>query len=190
MAIEDSKQKALTVKQIYSWIQTQFPYYSKTENGWKNSVRHNLSIHQAFYKIRQPTDCAAVPEKAFLGSAGKGCVWKVNPSYRLGLLPTMCAESDLQQTLQKGSHKVASKPRAKAARLMKRAKTLLDVDMKHSAKSDIQLRWDSTADMFGSRPSSDSGGLRLPDCSLWSVAFVIYELRETLNHLAGPEFTR
>lgn len=51
LAIESSPSKALPVRDIYSWITQHFPYYRNAPVGWKNSVRHNLSLNKCFYKV-------------------------------------------------------------------------------------------------------------------------------------------
>jgi len=51
MAIENAKDKRLPVKEIYQWIQDNFPYFQKAPIGWKNSVRHNLSLNKSFKKV-------------------------------------------------------------------------------------------------------------------------------------------
>lgn len=53
MAIEDSAQKALPVKEIYAWIIQHFPYFKTAPTGWKNSVRHNLSLNKCFQKVEK-----------------------------------------------------------------------------------------------------------------------------------------
>lgn len=53
MAIEDSPEKALPVKEIYAWIVTHFPFFKTAPSGWKNSVRHNLSLNKSFVKIEK-----------------------------------------------------------------------------------------------------------------------------------------
>lgn len=53
MAIEDSEQKALPVKDIYAWILDHFPYFRNAPTGWKNSVRHNLSLNKCFQKVEK-----------------------------------------------------------------------------------------------------------------------------------------
>ncbi|TNN25958.1 Forkhead box protein N3 [Liparis tanakae] len=51
MAIEDAADKRLPVKEIYGWILEHFPYFSGAPTGWKNSVRHNLSLNKCFKKV-------------------------------------------------------------------------------------------------------------------------------------------
>ena len=53
MAIEDSPMKKLPVKDIYNWILTHFPYFQNAPTGWKNSVRHNLSLNKCFKKVEK-----------------------------------------------------------------------------------------------------------------------------------------
>lgn len=53
MAIEDSSNKALPVKDIYAWILDHFPYFRNAPTGWKNSVRHNLSLNKCFRKVEK-----------------------------------------------------------------------------------------------------------------------------------------
>ncbi|XP_037073244.1 forkhead box protein N3-like, partial [Pollicipes pollicipes] len=77
MAIEDSPRKALPVKEIYGWIMEHFPFYRAAPVGWKNSVRHNLSLNKCFKKVDK------VP------CMGKGSLWTVEPMYRLNLIQTL-----------------------------------------------------------------------------------------------------
>lgn len=51
MAIEDSPHKRLPVKEIYNWIVANYPYFQNAPTGWKNSVRHNLSLNKCFRKV-------------------------------------------------------------------------------------------------------------------------------------------
>lgn len=46
-------------------------YVSQTApDGWKNSVRHNLSLNKCFEKV----------ENKMSGSSRKGCLWALNPA--------------------------------------------------------------------------------------------------------------
>ena len=48
-----------------------FPYFRTAPSGWKNSVRHNLSLNKCFEKIEKPTTN---------GNQRKGCLWAMNPA--------------------------------------------------------------------------------------------------------------
>lgn len=52
MALEESKDKCLPVREIYEWIENNFSFYKTSENsGWKSSIRHNLSFSKCFKKM-------------------------------------------------------------------------------------------------------------------------------------------
>ncbi|CAH8297421.1 unnamed protein product, partial [Schistosoma turkestanicum] len=51
MAIESTPQKCMTVNQIYNWCESNFPFYKHAGVGWKNSLRHNLSINKSFKRL-------------------------------------------------------------------------------------------------------------------------------------------
>lgn len=53
MAIDHSPDKRLPVKDIYNWIQNNFKFFSRAPGGWKNSVRHNLSLNKCFMKVEK-----------------------------------------------------------------------------------------------------------------------------------------
>ncbi|XP_048031759.1 forkhead box protein N2 isoform X1 [Megalobrama amblycephala] len=79
MAIEDSPEKRLPVKSIYEWIVDNFPYYREAPGGWRNSVRHNLSLSKSFQRIHRDKS----------QSVGKGSLWRVCPEYRPALLEVL-----------------------------------------------------------------------------------------------------
>ncbi|XP_048126096.1 LOW QUALITY PROTEIN: forkhead box protein N2 [Alosa alosa] len=79
MAIEQSPSKSLPVKDIYGWILEHFPYFSSAPTGWKNSVRHNLSLNKCFRKV----------EKNLGKVNGKGSLWCVDPEYRPNLIQAL-----------------------------------------------------------------------------------------------------
>ncbi|CCH61940.1 hypothetical protein TBLA_0F04070 [Henningerozyma blattae CBS 6284] len=64
LAIITSELNKLTLSQIYTWISTFFPYYNTKDAGWQNSIRHNLSLNDAFIKIEKSSD-------------GKGHFWEI-----------------------------------------------------------------------------------------------------------------
>ena len=51
MAINSAPTKKMTLSEIYSFLQQSFPFFRSTYMGWKNSVRHNLSLNECFIKL-------------------------------------------------------------------------------------------------------------------------------------------
>lgn len=98
MAIEDSVQKALPVKEIYAWIIQHFPYFKTAPTGWKNSVRHNLSLNKCFQKVEKAAVSLRVPYQSLVTNLvflvypqnlGKGSLWMVEPQYRPNLIQAL-----------------------------------------------------------------------------------------------------
>uniref|UniRef100_A0A2K6RGT5 Fork-head domain-containing protein n=1 Tax=Rhinopithecus roxellana TaxID=61622 RepID=A0A2K6RGT5_RHIRO len=71
MAMEDSPTERLPVKDIYNWILEHFLYFANAPTGWKNSVRHNLSLNKCFKKV----------DKERSQSIGKGSFTKSNSGF-------------------------------------------------------------------------------------------------------------
>ncbi|XP_041927841.1 forkhead box protein O3a [Alosa sapidissima] len=70
-AIESSSDKRLTLAQIYDWMVRSVAYFkdkgdSNSSAGWKNSIRHNLSLHSRFVRVQNE-------------GTGKSSWWMVNP---------------------------------------------------------------------------------------------------------------
>ncbi|CAB5377163.1 unnamed protein product [Rhizophagus irregularis] len=67
-AIQSAPSKRMTLNAIYNWITTQYPYYKIAQNGWQNSIRHNLSLNSAFVKVPRNDH-----------EPGKGAWWTIDP---------------------------------------------------------------------------------------------------------------
>ncbi|XP_050436449.1 forkhead box protein P1 [Adelges cooleyi] len=72
MALKNSSTGSLPVSEIYNFMCKHFPYFKTASSGWKNSVRHNLSLNKCFEKIEKPIGSTGAPRK--------GCLWTMNPS--------------------------------------------------------------------------------------------------------------
>nr|QWX95790.1 forkhead box transcription factor isoform C [Strongyloides stercoralis] len=75
-AIQSSPEQRLTLSQVYEWMVTNVPFFrdkgdSNSSAGWKNSIRHNLSLHNRFMRIQNE-------------GAGKSSWWVINPDAKNG----------------------------------------------------------------------------------------------------------
>lgn len=67
-AILSCKAGGLSLEHIYRYVETAYPYFKSGDNAWRNSVRHNLSIHKMFETIPRT-------EKF---PPGKGGIWIIH----------------------------------------------------------------------------------------------------------------
>ncbi|XP_006823662.1 forkhead box protein D3-like [Saccoglossus kowalevskii] len=51
MAIRSHHNQKATLKDIYGYIKSTFPYYRDKNPSWENSIRHNISMNSCFVKI-------------------------------------------------------------------------------------------------------------------------------------------
>ncbi|EDO38502.1 predicted protein, partial [Nematostella vectensis] len=67
-AILSSPEQKLILSDIYNFILTRYPYFRTKGTGWRNSIRHNLSLNECFVKAgRSPN--------------GKGHFWAIDATY-------------------------------------------------------------------------------------------------------------
>lgn len=66
-AILESPTKKLRLQEIYDSIERGYPYFRNADPGWRNSVRHNLSLHECFCKGERCEN-------------GKGHYWVIHPA--------------------------------------------------------------------------------------------------------------
>ena len=99
MAIQSSLERRLTLNGIYDFITKHFPYYRTRENqGWRNSIRHNLSLHECFMKL---------PAKG--GKNGKSHYWVLDPNHEV-----MFEEGNYRRRRRRPVKRVAFSPAAAA----------------------------------------------------------------------------
>ena len=91
LALKNSRSGQLSVQEIYKFLCEHFPFFNTAPQGWKNSVRHALSMNKCFQKIPDPrpksTSSADGNSTMGISSAGasnqnavKGFLWLLNPS--------------------------------------------------------------------------------------------------------------
>ncbi|KAJ1995745.1 hypothetical protein GGI26_003691 [Coemansia sp. RSA 1358] len=66
-AIMQHPRNRMTLNEIYAWVMEHYPYFKTAGSGWKNSIRHNLSLSKTFVRIPRP-----------INEPGKGAYWTVD----------------------------------------------------------------------------------------------------------------
>lgn len=67
LAILSAPDKKLVLSDIYQWILDNYSYFHSRGSGWRNSIRHNLSLNDCFMKSGR-------------SSNGKGHYWTIHPA--------------------------------------------------------------------------------------------------------------
>lgn len=67
MAILGSAESKLVLSDIYQFILDNYPYFRTRGPGWRNSIRHNLSLNDCFVKAGRSAN-------------GKGHYWAIHPA--------------------------------------------------------------------------------------------------------------
>nr|XP_039263676.1 forkhead box protein O-like [Styela clava] len=113
-AIESSPEKRLTLAQIYEWMVKNVPYFkdkgdSNSSAGWKNSIRHNLSLHAKFKRIQNE-------------GTGKSSWWVINHEAKPGKSPRRRAISMDNASSKYNRSRNKALAKQKAAEIMKKQK--------------------------------------------------------------------
>ncbi|KAI1301366.1 Forkhead box protein B1 [Halotydeus destructor] len=67
MAILSAQEKKMVLSDIYQHILDHYPYFRNRGPGWRNSIRHNLSLNDCFIKSGRSAN-------------GKGHYWAIHPA--------------------------------------------------------------------------------------------------------------
>lgn len=67
LAILSTPEKKLVLSDIYQWILDNYTYFHTRGSGWRNSIRHNLSLNDCFMKSGRSAN-------------GKGHYWTIHPA--------------------------------------------------------------------------------------------------------------
>ncbi|XP_050303985.1 forkhead box protein O-like isoform X2 [Anthonomus grandis grandis] len=137
-AITTSPDKRLTLSQIYEWMVQNVAYFkdkgdSNSSAGWKNSIRHNLSLHNRFMRVQNE-------------GTGKSSWWMINPDAKPGKSPRRRAVSMETSKFEKRRGRVKKKVE------MMRNGTMPDQPPSPSSSVSESL------DLFPESPTIHSGG--------------------------------
>ena len=70
MALQRAPSKQMTLAEIYDWIVANIPFFkdkgdANSSVGWKNSIRHNLSLHDKFSRVTPTNATKVCPDLLF-----------------------------------------------------------------------------------------------------------------------------
>lgn len=99
-AILSTDEERLNLSGIYTYITAHYAYYRhQPQNGWQNSIRHNLSLSKAFEKVARGN-----------AEPGKGMKWKMTTESREELVRNA-------YRIGRGGHRGSSNPLSSPAQL-------------------------------------------------------------------------
>lgn len=154
-AIQSSQEKRLTLAQIYEWMVQNVAYFkdkgdSNSSAGWKNSIRHNLSLHNRFMRVQNE-------------GTGKSSWWMINPDAKPGKAARRRATSMETQKYEKKRGRVKKKVEALRSGATPSPSSSVSEGQDLFPDSPVHLGFQKSPD-FRSRASSNAsscGGGRL-----------------------------
>ncbi|XP_049291079.1 forkhead box protein K2-like isoform X2 [Anopheles funestus] len=97
-AILASPLQQLTLSEIYTFLKDKYPFFrNHSRNGWKNSIRHNLSLNRFFVKVPRP-----------FATAGKGSYWRIDATIYSKTMENRCQGWKKRQSLNRDIYCTAS----------------------------------------------------------------------------------
>ncbi|OLN85434.1 Forkhead box protein O [Colletotrichum chlorophyti] len=100
---------SMTLQQLYQWFKDNTDKPERTEkNGWQNSIRHNLSMNQAFMRREKEV----YSQDGNSTSAKKVSEWYLNPVYIDKILPTTHFRPGPRQSRRNTTGRRNSPPRS------------------------------------------------------------------------------
>ncbi|XP_034037479.1 forkhead box protein O4 isoform X2 [Thalassophryne amazonica] len=162
-AIQNSPEKRLTLAQIYDWMVKTVPYFrdkgdSNSSAGWKNSIRHNLSLHNKFLRVHNE-------------STGKSSWWMLNPEGgKTGKAPRRRAASmDNSSKLLKSRMRAKQTKKQAAAAALGGAGGALQGDSSTTTASADSPNSSQQFPKWGVNNNSPSSRGSLDDADMWTA---------------------
>ena len=86
-AILSSAEKKVLLSDIYEFLLMRYPYFRTRTTGWRNSIRHNLSLNPCFVKLEKSTN-------------GKGHFWSIHEDFLEDFIQGKFKKRSLKQSVR------------------------------------------------------------------------------------------
>ncbi|XP_053977748.1 forkhead box protein O [Hylaeus volcanicus] len=144
-AITSAPDKRLTLSQIYEWMMQNITYFrekgeSNSSAGWKNSIRHNLSLHSRFMRVQNE-------------GTGKSSWWMINNDAKPG-----------KSSRRRAMTMEPSKSDKRRGRVRKKLEAIRDGGLQNDAIPSPSNSVSEGLDLFPDSPLQPGSGFQLsPD---------------------------
>lgn len=113
-AILKSAAGGLSLEHIYRYVETAYPFFKSGDGAWRNSVRHNLSIHKMFKTIARTERHPAGKGGIWVIEETEKCHWPAEDKFIKNFPPTHAHHATCLQTLHEQRKEADAIAKAKA----------------------------------------------------------------------------
>lgn len=80
-AVNASFAGALPLNDIYNYVSTVYPHFDRRDQAWMSSVRHSLSVNEAFERVADQDGTVVKKGRGKGKGKLKGGLWRIKPGY-------------------------------------------------------------------------------------------------------------
>lgn len=111
-AILSCKAGGLSLEHIYRYVETAYPFFQKGDGAWRNSVRHNLSIHKMFETIPRTEKYPPGKGGIWIIHEAEKCHWPSRDKFIKNFPPNHPHHHCCRQTLHEAEKERAAREKA------------------------------------------------------------------------------
>jgi hypothetical protein len=156
-AILHSKAGGLSLEHIYRYVETAYPFFQKGDGAWRNSVRHNLSIHKMFETIPRTEKFPPGKGGIWIIHEDEKCHWPSEDKFIKNFPPSHGHHSQCRQTLHEAEKERQAKEKAEREGKIyvpKKAKKVKKGTARDDDDEADMMRTLSSDALFASQPSA------------------------------------
>jgi hypothetical protein len=155
-AILHSAAQGLSLEHIYRYVETAYPFFKQGDGAWRNSVRHNLSIHKMFETIPRTEKYPPGKGGIWIIHEDERCHWPAQDKFIKNFPPSHSHHAQCRQTLHEAEKERQAKEKAE-----REGKVYVPKKAKKVKKGSFKEEDDEAAEMIRTL-SAHSDGLFAP----------------------------